>query len=398
MNFKYTPPQTTDLQSNIMRSIPSLLCLALIVALGAYSCSPSTSSAEAGENPTPEGPVEWVTYLGEPATGKNIVLISGDEEYRSEEALPQLAKILSTRHGFDCTVLFAQDPAEPGIIDPNYTDNIPGLEALDEADLMIIFTRFRALPDSQMQYIADYLKAGKPVIGIRTATHAFNFKDTTSQWYQWGNSFNEDGNTWDGGFGRLVLGERWHTHHGHHKHQSTRGLIAEGAQDHPIINGIEDGAIWGSTDVYGVRLPLPGDAMPLIMGQVTEREGEYDESDLFYGMKESDSVASTTNSAAKNGYNPNDPMMPIAWTKSYQLPGGQPGRSFTSTIGAATDMLDEEVRRLFVNATYHLLGMEVPAKAEVGMVGNYEPTAYSFRDDAYWDEQQLKVADHLMEE
>src|SRR3984893_1606474 len=84
-----------------------------------------------------------------PGKGKRIVLVSGDEEYRSEQALPQLARILSQRHGFDCTVLFAIDPAD-GTIAPNKSNNIPGLEALDSADLVILFTRFRDLPDVQM--------------------------------------------------------------------------------------------------------------------------------------------------------------------------------------------------------------------------------------------------------
>src|SRR5881394_46497 len=91
-----------------------------------------------------------------PGKGKRIVLVSGDEEYRSEQTLPQLARILSERHGFDCTVLFAIDP-ESGVINPNRSDNIPGLEALDSADLMILFTRFRNLPDSQMKHIVDYV-------------------------------------------------------------------------------------------------------------------------------------------------------------------------------------------------------------------------------------------------
>src|SRR5580698_3426910 len=86
------------------------------------------------------------------AKGKNIVLISGDEEYRSEEGLPQLAKILATYHGFRCTVLFAIDPTN-GTIDPNRNDNIPGLEALATADLMVIATRFRNLPDRQMKHV-----------------------------------------------------------------------------------------------------------------------------------------------------------------------------------------------------------------------------------------------------
>ena len=93
---------------------------------------------------------QWIVYSGGsgPGAGKHVVLISGDEEYRSEEALPQLGKILATHHGFRCTVLFAIDP-ETGFIDPNVNDNIPGLANLDSADLMVIFTRFRALPDEQ---------------------------------------------------------------------------------------------------------------------------------------------------------------------------------------------------------------------------------------------------------
>src|SRR4249920_660536 len=87
----------------------------------------------------------WVVYEGTdgPGKGKHIVLVSGDEEYRSEEALPQLGKILARRHGFTCTVLFAIDPKD-GTINPDVS-NIPGLEALGTADLLILFTRFRNL-------------------------------------------------------------------------------------------------------------------------------------------------------------------------------------------------------------------------------------------------------------
>ena len=206
-------------------------------------CNQTQRSQERGTQDIVEPMIsQWVDY---PAAGvaknKKIVLISGDEEYRSEEALPQLARILSTRHGFACTVLFAQDPAEPGLINPNYLHNIPGLEALDDADLMIIFTRFRELPAAQMRHIDNYLKRGKPVLGIRTATHAFNVKDSTSLWQHYSNGYDGDMDEWADGFGRLVLGERWFSHHGHHKHQSTRGLIADSASDHPIIRGMKDG-------------------------------------------------------------------------------------------------------------------------------------------------------------
>src|SRR5207247_6392577 len=104
--------------------------------------------------------------------GKHIVLVSGDEEYRSEESLPQLGKILAKHHGFKCTVLFAIDKKD-GTINPNQNDNIPGLEALKTADLMVVFLRFRNLPDEQMKHIDEYVAAGKPIVGMRTATHAF---------------------------------------------------------------------------------------------------------------------------------------------------------------------------------------------------------------------------------
>src|SRR5688572_9054529 len=165
-----------------------------------------------------------------PGKGKHIVLVSGDEEYRSEEALPQLGKILSQRHGFRCTVLFAIDPTD-GTINPN-ASNIPGLEALATADLMVIFTRFRDLPDEQMRHIVGYLDAGKPVVGIRTATHAFNVKPgKTYAKY----SYNNKDGDYSEGFGRQILGETWISHHGRHGSQSTRGIIAKGQENHPIL-------------------------------------------------------------------------------------------------------------------------------------------------------------------
>src|SRR5512142_1612246 len=112
---------------------------------------------------------DWVTYFPSPGTasGKHIVLLSGDEEYRSEEALPMLAKILAVRHGFKCTVLFAINPAD-GAITPTVLTNIPGMQALDSADLCFLSLRFRELPDDQMKHFVDYLNAGKPIIGLRT--------------------------------------------------------------------------------------------------------------------------------------------------------------------------------------------------------------------------------------
>ncbi|MCC6697142.1 MAG: ThuA domain-containing protein [Candidatus Hydrogenedentes bacterium] len=328
----------------------------------------------------------WVVYEGHegPGMGKHIVLVSGDEEYRSEEALPQLGRILATHHGFTCTVLFAINP-EGGYIDPTYTSNIPGLSALDKADLLIIFTRFRNLPDEQMALIDRYLMTGKPVIGMRTATHAFKF-DPNTPWAHYGHGYSGEKSAWEGGFGRLVLGEMWINHHGKHKYESTRGVIAPGAEQHPILRGIADGAIWGPTDVYEVRLPLPGDSMPLVLGEVLEHGDAFNAEDAFYGMRPE------TGKPVEG--EKNNPMMPVAWTKSYQVPGGTPGKVFTTTTGASTDLVNPGVRRLLINAVYWSLGMEaqMPAQgAMIDLVGEYSPTRFEFRDPNFWQQAALTV-------
>ena len=328
---------------------------------------------------------QWVVYEGTsgPGVGKRIVLVSGDEEYRSEEALPQLGKILAKRHGFRCTVVFAVNP-ETGFIDPNYVENIPGLEALDTADLMILSTRMRKLPGEQMQHIDRFLQAGKPIIGLRTATHAFN--QTEGDWVRYGFRYKSD-DEWNQGFGRLVLGETWISHHGKHKQQSTRGLIPPGAEGHPILRGIRDGEIWAPSDVYGVRLPLPGDSQPLVLGQVVNRAGPEDKDDTYFGMRPTDTEPA--------GDDRNDPMMPVAWTKSYQLPGGNEGRAFTTTMGASTDLANAALRRLVVNAAYWLLEMDVPQQGSaVDIVGTYEPTKFEFRRGTYWPERKMRVSEH----
>ena len=283
------------------------------------------------------------------------MLVSGDEEYRSEEALTQLGRILARHHGFDCTVLYAIDPAT-GDISPDTVDNIPGLEALRTADLMVIATRFRNLPDEQMREIDAHLRAGRPVVGMRTATHAFNIPAGRAfHHYSW----NHQGEAMPQGFGRQVLGETWISHHGHHGKESTRGLVAPGAGDHPILRGINDGDIWGPTDVYAVRLPLPGDARPLVLGQVL--------SDMQPG---SPPVVGPKN----------EPLMPVAWTNTYSVAGGPAGRVFATTMGAATDLVAAGTRRLLVNGCYWAVGLEarIPAAANVDLVGEFVPTAFSF--------------------
>ena len=295
----------------------------------------------------------WVVFDGGegPGKGKHVVLVSGDEEYRSEEALPALAKILARRQGFKCTVLFAIDPAD-GSIDPSRRDNIPGLEALETADLMVICTRFRELPDEQMKFISEYVEAGRPIVALRTSTHAFDNKHSARfARYAW------QSKEWPGGFGRHVLGETWVNHHGQHGKQSTRGLMAPGTQDNPILLGIRDGDIWGPSDVYAVNLPLPEGCQTLVLGQV------------LTGMKADDPPVVGPQ---------NDPMMPIAWTRLFEAQPGKSARVFTTTMGASQDLANEGLRRLVVNACLWAVGREdqIPAKTDVAFVGEYQPRPF----------------------
>jgi hypothetical protein len=297
---------------------------------------------------------DWVTYEGKtgPGQGKHIVFLSGDEEYRSEEGLPMLAKILSVRHGFKCTVLFAINSADH-TIDPTIVTNIPGTEALDSADLCVMALRFRELPDTQMKHFVDYLNEGKPLIALRTSTHAFQYPANSTSAYarvDWRNK------EWAGGFGQQVLGETWVSHHGDHGKESTRGIINPEFKDHPILRGVED--IWGPTDVYTVTHLGPGAAV-LVRGQVLS------------GMKPADPPV--------NGPK-NEPQMPLVWLKDYKLNSGRQGRAVVTTMGAAVDLQNEGLRRLLVNACYWLNGLEkqIPAKADVNYVGDYRPTWFGF--------------------
>jgi type 1 glutamine amidotransferase len=230
---------------------------------------------------------------------------------------------------------------------------------------MVIFTRSRNLPDEQMKYIVDYINSGKPIIGLRTATHAFSYPgDSTSPYKKYGRG--TEG--FEGGFGRQVIGEKWVDHWGNHGEESTRGVIADGMKDHPIVRGCED--IWGPTDVYEVST-LHGDSKPLVMGQVLK------------GMTP-DSPPNTEKR-----------MMPVAWIKSYTGDTGKTARVFATTMGAAPDIESEDLRRLFVNACYWCLGMEdkIEARANVNIVGEYKPTFFGF-DKA---KKGVKPSDHKLQ-
>ena len=292
---------------------------------------------------------EWIQFEGSKGLGtrRHIVLVSGDEEYRSEEAMPMLAKILATHHGFDCTVLFAIDP-DSGEIDPTCQTNIPGLHHLASADLMIIATRFRELPDEQMKHIVDYTNSGRPVMGLRTATHAFKYTRNLDSPYA---KYGCGSEVFEGGYGRQVLGETWINHHGHHGRESTRGLINPEFASHPVLRGVQD--VWGPTDVYGI-------------GQLTGRPEILLEGQVLTGMDPTDPPK------------PDTPTMPLAWTKEYTGDQHKSSRIFCTTMGATADLRCADLRRLLVNAAHWCMEESIEADLCVDTVGAFDPSYFGF--------------------
>lgn len=291
---------------------------------------------------------DHVTYPGTagPGKGKHVVLIAGDEEYRSEDGMPMLGKILAQKHGYNCTVLFSI--SGEGIIDPNANASLSHPQALDSADAIVMLIRFRKWPDETMKHFDDAMRRGVPVIGLRTSTHAFQLPATSS--YKQYNSFGKD-----------VLGEKWVSHWGKHKVEATRGVIEPANASDPILRGVAD--VFGDSDVY--EAAPPADAKILMRGQV------------LTGMKPTDGPANYSKKRADGGQQPvNEPMMPVAWTRELEFKGGKTQRVFCTTMGAATDLASEGLRRLVVNGVYWATGLDVPAKADVGTVGSFEPLMY----------------------
>ena len=281
---------------------------------------------------------------GGPGNGKHIVFMSGDHEYRSEETLPALARVLAKNQGFKCTVLFNVDATSGEIVPGN--SNSPGIEALDTADLAVVFLRFQDFPAEQMKHFVAYLDRGGPVIGLRTATHAFKIPATSEfKKYSW----DYKGDDYLTGFGHQVLGQSWVGHYGRNHQQSTRINIVPALSAHPILRGVKD--VWVQAGGY---VGKPTDGEILTMAQPL------------------------------NGMTPDSPAdaskapMPSEWTRTYKSASGKTGRVFTSLYGASEDILNEGYRRLLVNGCLWAAGLENAIKPDlnVGIVGLYKPNTF----------------------
>jgi type 1 glutamine amidotransferase len=290
-----------------------------------------------------------VVYEGTkgPGAGKHIVFLAGDHEYRSEESLPALARILARHYGFKCSVFFTTDP-KTGFIEPG-SSNIAGLEALKTADLLVIFLRFQDFPDAEMQHIADYLDRGGPVVGFRTATHAFQIKRPDAKFlkFHW-----QTGEAYPGGFGRQILGETWVSHYGTNHKMSSRLILQPDQLTHPILRGVKD--VWVQSGGYT--------ANP-IEGSVILAKGE-----ILNGM--------TPDSPPAEGKQ----QMPVAWYRTYTGASGKSGRVFTTTHGASEDLLNDGFRRMSVNACLWAAGLEknIQPASDISFVGPYHPTTFAF--------------------
>jgi len=299
-------------------------------------------------------PTDHLVFPGNPdlpGKAKHIVLLAGDEEYRSEESMPMLAQILTT-HGFKCTVLFSMDAANK-FVDPNNQKSLSNPTALDSADAILMALRFRNYPEATMDKFNAAFERGIPVVALRTSTHAFKIDGKDNKWakYSW-RSKKETG--WERGFGRQVLGETWINHHGKHAVQGTLSVVEEANKAHTTLNGV--GPIFGPTDVYGVK-PLEPSTI-LLRGAVT--------ASLEPSSKPIDDIK-------------NKPMMPIAWTRAFEHKNGKTSKIFTTTMGSSTDLVDEDLRRLVVNGLYWGLDLAVPAKADVKLRSTFEPTQYGVK-------------------
>ncbi len=255
-------------------------------------------------------------------TPLHIVFVSGDEEYRSEESMPMLARLTKRELNAKVTVCYALDST--GIINPNNTDHISNLEALETADLMVIFTRYRTLPKNERDYIVNYAESGKPIVGFRTATHAFKYKDPSLEY-------------WNNEWPTKVFGQQWITHHGHFddgKFPVTQ--IASLKSEHPILRGFNPFKAYSWLyHVDGGSWKLFGDSKPILQGHSLkskhEMEGRLDEFPL-------------TN--------------PVAWTKSYTGSSGKKAKVFFTTLGHPYDFKLPVVRRIALNGIFWALGKE----------------------------------------
>lgn len=252
-----------------------------------------------------------ILLAGVPPRRPHVVFVTGDHEYSSEETMPIIAGELEKRYGIRTTVLKAYP-------DENAEANIPGLEALNQADLAVFFLRWRQLPKEQLAHIRKYLDSGKPVVAFRTTTHAFNYPKghELERWNAFASDYLGGPPGWGNG----------HYHYGHRS--STDVEIIPEAANHPILKGVDKSFHVRSWLYHVLPNYPPRDAVRLLVGKAINPERK---------------------DAVEN---------PVAWT--WRNKAG--GKVFMTTLGHPEDFNIEPFQRLVVNAVHWALGKPIPKK------------------------------------
>jgi type 1 glutamine amidotransferase/nicotinamidase-related amidase len=218
----------------------------------------------------------------------HVVMLIGEDEYRTNETLPPFA-VEQLGKEYQLSIVHADDD------NPNH---FPGIEIIKEADVLLVSVRRRTLPKEQLDHVRQHVAAGKPVIGLRTASHAFTLRrehppEGLSAWPE---------------FDAQVFGGNYSNHHGN-KLVATISVIEKNA-DHAILEGMSREEFKSNGSLYVVS-PLAEGTRPLLMGRV-------------------------------EGHDPE----PVAWT--FERAGG--GQSFYTSLGHPDDFETPAFVRMLKNA------------------------------------------------
>ncbi len=229
---------------------------------------------------------------------RNIVILIGDDEYKTEITLPEFAKNELEPLGFEVTIIHA---------DAKDKNRFPGIvEALKKADVLLVSTRRRLPPKDQLDAIRAHVAAGTPIVGIRTASHAFCLRDETAQKAALASGLD----AWPE-FDAQVLGGHYTNHHG--DGPKTAVALADGAKDHAILRGVNIDELKGNGSLYLVR-PLASSTTPILIGSVPDKKPE-----------------------------------PVAYTN---LAGPKKARVFYTSFGHLEDFNNPQFRKLLVNGIF----------------------------------------------
>jgi type 1 glutamine amidotransferase len=227
----------------------------------------------------------------------HVVFVISEPEYQTEKTLPVFARQHLEPRGLRTTIVLG---------DANDGNRFPGLQALRTADLLFLSVRRRALPEEQLQWIREHFEAGKPLVGIRTANHAFHTRGEHAAGHAEWQEFDAE-----------VLGGNYHGHHG--KGPRVQVTVAEGAQGHPLLNHVSLEGFVSHGSLYEVS-PLAEGTTSLLTGTIPDESPE-----------------------------------PVAWTNCYKG-----SRVFYTSLGHADDFQQESFNRLLVNAVFWALDRPVP--------------------------------------